>query len=162
MWQKYWICIIQLSVRSCRISFSISRTILNLSRNWFQILSTLGTCSHQNYLSTLRLIYNWLGIATGQTKPIFFQWFYEYSQIPIFETRKSALNPIGSIVFNKFDGAMHVFCIILGRYFFEKISPRDPVTCPITGNWYASLLENIFIWIWKCVSAFHVEFFHKM
>lgn len=31
---------------------------------------------------------------------------------------------------------------ILGPYFFEELSARGPVTCSITGQRYASLLEN--------------------
>ncbi|GFV32343.1 DUF4817 domain-containing protein [Trichonephila clavipes] len=69
MWQKHWICLVQLSRRSCETSSVTIHTSFNLYRNCFRRISRLDICSHCSFLLVWKLIQNGLGISSAQTKP---------------------------------------------------------------------------------------------
>ncbi|GFX03658.1 hypothetical protein TNCV_2112301 [Trichonephila clavipes] len=66
-----WICLVQLSRRSCE-TFSVTiHTSFNLCRSCFHMISRLDICSQCSFLLVWKLIQNGLGVSSGQTKPTF-------------------------------------------------------------------------------------------
>ncbi|GFU51011.1 DUF4817 domain-containing protein [Trichonephila clavipes] len=82
VWQKHWICLVQLSRRSCETSSVTIHTSFNLCRNCFHMISRLDICSHCSFLLVWKLIQNGLGISSGQTKPTFI-WTHPIREQPL-------------------------------------------------------------------------------
>lgn len=92
VWQKHWICLVQLFKRSCRMSSCIIRTTFNFCRTCFHIISRLesrdtGSHSISFSLVALMLIQHGLEITSEQMKCSYIQNPCSVLQIPLQSTK---------------------------------------------------------------------------
>ncbi|GFX00260.1 transposable element tc3 transposase [Trichonephila clavipes] len=147
MWQKHWICLVQLTRRSlsCETSSVTNHTSFNLCRNCFHMISRLDICSLCSFSFVWKLIQNGLGISSVWTdeEPFHLDGSVNTHNCQIWESD----NPHSTLQVPLHSPKVTVWCgfstsFILGPYFFEEIGAGGPVTCYITGQRYASLLRN--------------------